>query len=107
MGKRIAMLKLTDKQRAVYLLEVRTAGRYKFWTFICFNKRRYILLGAYILLGSAYFALWGTVYGVFGFVGLILGVLVSDESWLRGQNKNWRFQSAITNWDEVVRIANE
>jgi hypothetical protein len=103
--ERIDMLKITDKQRATYLLEVRSAGRFRLWDFIWFNKRRYIFMSAYIVLGAIYFVRWGTVYGLFGFVGLSVGVLITDLSWLRGRNQSWRFQSAVTNWDEVAKIA--
>jgi hypothetical protein len=101
------MLGITDRQRARYLLEVRAADSYKLRPFVRFNKRRYLAFLAYIVVGLAYFIFWGTLFGLFGFAGLILGVVITDLSWLRGRNKNWPFRKAVTNWDEVRKIAGE
>ena len=99
------MLTFTDKSRARYLLEVRANGKYKIWHFIRFNRYRYTFFAVYIPVGIAYFARWGTVAQMLGFIGLGSGLLVGDLSWLRGRNKSWPFTLKTTNWGEVERIA--
>jgi hypothetical protein len=97
----------TDKSRAKYLLEARANGGYRLTCFIRFNKIRYLVLGLYVPVALVYFVLWGSLLGLFGFVGLTLGWLITDLSWVRGQNKKWDFTARTTNWAEVERIANE
>jgi hypothetical protein len=100
------MFKFTDKARAQYLLEVRANGKYRLWHFVRFNRHRYLVFGIYIPDAAVYFAFWGSIPGMFGFLGLSFGILVTDLSWLRGRNKSWPFTSKTTNWDEVQRLAN-
>ena len=102
----VTMFKLTDKSRARYLLEVRANNKYKLWHFVRFNWHRYVFFGIYFPAAVLVLIYWGTLLGFVGFVGLCVGLLVSDLSWIRGRNKNRQFTRKTTNWDEVERIAN-
>ena len=101
------MFKITDKIRARYLLEVRERGGHKFWHFVRTNKLRYFAI--IIILGglSAGMALTGDWYTCFIGVAYILGVLISDLSWLRGMKMSWPFMSRALNWDEVEKVYDE
>jgi hypothetical protein len=101
------MLKITDKRRAKYLLEVREQGGHKFFHFVRTNKMRYIVILGYdgivctfLALTSQWFFFW--VFAAFG-----IGSLVADLSWLRGMKKSWPFMSKALNWDEVKKISDE
>jgi hypothetical protein len=100
------MFKVSDMARAKYLLQARADGKFRLLPFVRHNKTRHAAFGIYMLLGAIYFAFWGTLLGLWFFIGLCAGLVITELSWLRGRNKGFSFMSRTTDWAEVTRIAN-
>jgi hypothetical protein len=96
---------ISDRQRALYLLQVRKRGRYAYWHFVRYNSRRYIVMTFAFACAICYMAWSSNWFGLHLIAGMALGLYGTDASWLRGQNKRWPFTLQTTNWAEVERQA--
>jgi hypothetical protein len=101
------MFDVSDRRRALYLLEVRRRGRYAYWHFVRYNLRRYVILSLLNMLAIGYMAWSSNWYGMHLIGGMALGLYATDASWLRGQNKRWSYTLRTTNWSEVERLASD
>jgi hypothetical protein len=100
-------LQVADKKRANYLLQVRAQGGHRFIHFVRTNKKRYIFLLGYFGVFSGYLAFENQWFLFWVFAGFVLGIVITDLSWLRGMKLSWPFISRVTNWDEVKKISHE
>jgi hypothetical protein len=101
------MLKITDKRRAKYLLEVREQGGHRFLHFVRTNKMRYIIIIGYFGAFSGYMAFTDQWFFFWVIAAFGVGTLVADLTWLRGMKKSWPFMSRALNWDEVKKVSDE
>ncbi len=101
------MLKITDKRRARYWLEVRVQGGHRLIHFVRTNKLRYIFLIGYIGAASGYMALTNQWFFFWVILAILVGILTADLNLLRGLKKSWPFMSRVLNWDEVKKVADE
>ena len=99
------MFDVSDRQRALYLLEVRRRGKYEYWHFVKYNLRRYVVLTLFTACAIGYMAWSCNGFGMHLIGGMALGLYATDASWLHGQNKRWRYTLRTTNWAEVERLA--
>ena len=99
------MAQLTDKTLSERMLEAREQGGYKILPYVRMNARAYAWLGV-IYGGLLIFLAVADSWGVFALiVGVILGTLLRDVSWLVGVQQTWPFVMKVTDWDKVKRAA--
>ena len=63
-----------------------------------------LVAGRYI---AVYFAFTGAWFVFWILISVVLGILLSDMSWLRAMQKGWPFISRVMDWETVKRVADE
>ncbi len=104
------MIKITDQQRAVFMLESFSGG-FTFALFLRRNMWRYVFLFAgYGVVAAGFWMLDGAFPGLgrmtFAWaVGFACGIFVRDVGWFRAIRAGWPFTKTVTDWNEVQKIA--
>jgi hypothetical protein len=99
------MAQLSDKTLAERMLQARERGGHKILPFVRMNAKGYTFLVLYfgaVLTFLAFTGLWSAFCVI---LGLILGVLLRDVSWLIGIQRTWPFVTKVIDWDKVKRAA--
>jgi hypothetical protein len=99
------MAETINQRIAARLLDVRARGGYSLCIFLRWNAKRYSVVLVYTISAVAFFAFmnyWGLCLLL---IGLFVGVWLREFGYMRSAIKAWPFFSAVTNWENVQRIA--
>ncbi|MSR57197.1 MAG: hypothetical protein EXS05_05955 [Planctomycetaceae bacterium] len=105
------MDKFSDLELAFRMLETRNYG-YTVGLFLRRHRTRYFVFFVGVGMLSCFFAAITSIHPQFGFaalagtIGIACGALLADFQWFFVIQSTWPFAKKVTDWNEVVRIAN-
>ena len=100
------MSDFTDRTLARRLLETRERG-FSFELFYSRSKKNYALLALCFLGPLPAFAVAESWTAFWIDLGMLLGCLLRDVSWVRAVGKTWPFSVKVTDWDKVQKLADD
>ena len=86
------------------LLETRSQG-FTFRLFFRRSKKGYLLLLSYYALGIVFLYSFEIWQGVWLMVGMLLGCISRDVSWVRSTRKAWPLTCEVIDWEKVEKLA--